>query len=152
MWGTDVIWSQTCWLRDIGVWDVIDTSIYRENGQIRVPGAVHEKTGRVKELVERYEGHGELVTIPLLKSPPMPTASSEIEPGTTEAKNEYHRNLLYKRREGGRHTHMFVLWNRGKAAGISPSEIYDDIRWWNDVFAEPSHTASAVETKLRGFR
>lgn len=151
MWGTDTIWSQTCWLRDIGVWEVIDTSIYRENGQIRVAGAIHEKTGRVKELVHRHGGSIR-TKIDIRKSPPMPVASSEVEAGTPEAKNEYHRNLFYRRNEGGRHTHMFVLWNRGKAAGYSPSDIRDDIRWWNDTFAEPSHTTTAVETKLRGFR
>lgn len=151
MWGTDTIWSQTCWLRDIGVWDVIDTSIYRENGQIRVPGAVHEKTGRTKERIREATSRVQ-IEVPIRKAPPMPVASVQVEAGTPEARNEYHRNLFYRRNEGGRHTHMFVLWNRGKAAGYPPNEIRDDIRWWNDTFAEPSHTATSVETKLRGFR
>ena len=151
MFGTDTIWSQVCWLRDIGIWDTIDTSIYRENGQIRVPGAVHEKTGRVKERIREATSRVR-IEVPLRKAPPMPPPSSQMEPGTPEAKNEYHRNLFYRRTEGGRHTHMFVLWNRGKAAGYSPADIRDDIRWWNDTFAEPSHTTTAVETKLRVFR
>jgi hypothetical protein len=151
MWGTDVIWSQTSWLRRIGVWDVIDTSIYREGGQIRVPGAVHEKTGRTKELIEEAVS-SELVVIPTLKSPPLPAVKQEIHDGTPEARFEYHRNLLYRRSEGGRHTHMFVLWNRGRAAGYDPEDIREDIRWWNETMATPSHTTTAVESKLRGFR
>ena len=151
MFGTNTIWSQVCWLRDIGIWDIIDTSIYRENGQIRVAGAVHEKTGRIKELV-KHADREDRIDIPVRITPPLPPVESQIEPGTPEARNEYHRNLFYKRNEGGRHTHMFVLWQRGRAAGYEPDDIRDDIRWWNDTFAQPSHTTGAVETKLRGFR
>ena len=150
MWGTNVIWSQTCWLKDIGVWDIIDTSIYRANGQIRVPGAIHEKTGNPKVMVEEVKGIKP--DVPELVAPPLPTVSTEVIEGTPEARNEYHRNLMYKRSEGGRHTHMFVLWNRGKSAGYDHEDIREDIRWWNDMMAQPSHTTSAVETKLRGFR
>ena len=151
MFGTHVIWSQVCWLKSIGIWDTIDTSIYREGGQIRVAGAIHEKTGKPKEMI-RGADNDSRITIPKLVPPPMPVVSEQLEPGTPEARNEYHRNLFYKRSEGGRHTHMFVLWKRGVAAGYPLDDIRQDIRWWNDTFAQPSHTATAVETKLRGFR
>jgi hypothetical protein len=149
MYGTDVIWSQTLWLTDIGLWDVIDTSIYREGGQIRVPGAVHEKTGRVKEKVRTVEG--DKPRIPIKKQPNTPVQSNHV-PGTPEAKEEYRRNLLYRRSEGGRHTHMYILWRRGIEAGLDLETIKEDIRKWNEERAEPSHLPHIVEAKIRGFR
>ena len=150
MQGTDVIWSQISWLRDIGVWELVDKSIYREGGQIRVPGAEHEKTGKIKEKLLDIEG--EILEIPLRKSPPKPVASTTIVEGTKEAKAEYHRNLLYQRTEGNRHLHMFILWKRGRSAGYDDDTIRDDIRWWNDNMAVPSHPWHVVEQKLRSFR
>lgn len=152
MWGTDTIWSQVRWLREVGLWNTIDTSIYREGGQIRVPGASHEKTGRHKELKEVVAPTPNWLEIPIHKTPPLPTPSLQHIEGTSGARNEYHRNLLYHRTEGGRHTHMFVLWNRGRSAGYDPEIIKDDIRWWNVNMASPPHPDHVVETKLRGFR
>lgn len=150
MYGTDVIWSQTCWLRDIGIWDIIDTSIYRENGQIRVPGAVHEKTGRVKEKV--MNAVGTAIKIDRRTPPPTITNRREVVDGSPEARHEYFRNLMYQRFEGGRHGHMFILWCRGNEAGFSSETIFNDIRWWNSRCAIPSHSPSDVERKLRGFK
>lgn len=40
-----------------------DTSIYRHNSLIRLPGTIHERTGNRKELISVFEGSQELVPI-----------------------------------------------------------------------------------------
>ena len=150
MYGKDTIWSQICWLKEIGVWDAIDTSIYREGGQIRVPGAIHEKTGRKKEIVKTVVG--EKPSIRIMVAPPIAPIRIDTKEGTQASKEEYQRNLRYYRSEGSRHMHMYILWKRGLEAGYDVDVIRDDIRRWNDERAEPPHDARMVEMKLQSFR
>ena len=150
MFGPNTIWSQIIWLQENNLWEIVDRSIYREGGQIRVPGAIHRKTNKPKELVKEIPG--ELLIVKERVRPPVSQSSSEIEEGTPEAIYEYMKNLMYRRGEGARHTHLFVLWKRGIAAGVDPDTLREDLRWWNDHFAFPPHTYSAIESKLRGFK
>jgi len=149
MFGTDVVWSQRAWLKSVGLWEIIDTSIYREGGQIRTEGAIHEKTGKPKRILSRTKGR--LLEVPMVKTPPLSPTVRGVVAGTPAATFDYHRNLLYPRYEGGRHGHMFILWQRGNDAGVDDETIKDDIRWWNDNLAHPPHSVRDLEFKLRGF-
>ena len=148
MMGPNVIYSQKRWLRLIGVWDSIDTSIYKEGGLIRCHGAIHAKTGRPKIKVREHPGV--TLALPTLVPPPRPVQQQHTVKGDSQLL--YRRNLLYSRGPGQRHTHCFILWKRGLEADRPIDAIHDDIRWWNQWRAIPPHPEYIIERKLRGFR
>jgi hypothetical protein len=152
LYGTNTIWSQLSWLHENGLYKYSDKSIYREGGQIRLPGAIHEKTGKTKEVIFDNTSIDNLVVIPESIAPPPVSRGITNSNPNENSRYEYHRNLLYSRTEGGRHGHMFILFKRGIEAGIDIESIYDDIRWWNDTMAHPPHSSFDLERKLRGFR
>ena len=149
--GTKVVYSQTTWLKDVGLWPLVDTSIYREGGQFRVPGALHQKTGKPKVKTGTIEG----TKLRIKTLTPPPIAPRYFEDVSTTASPsavfDYMMNLLAKRSEGGRHQHMFILWCRGREAGYSVDQIHGDILAWNDRQDLP-HPTHIVQAKLRGFR
>ena len=150
MQGTKVIYSQKKWMKDVGIWELVDTSIYREGGQYRLIGATHRKTGLQKELIQEYTG--ELLEIPLVTPPPVAQEPVVVKEGTPEARMEYAVNLMTPKTEGSRHMHFYILYKRGLEAGFTPEEIFDDIRWYNETLCDPPHAISDLEKKFGGFR
>ena len=150
MQGTRVIYSQKKWMKDVGIWELVDTSIYREGGQYRLIGATHRKTGLKKELIQEYRG--ELLEVPLVTPPPVAQETVVVREGTAEARIEYAVNLMTAKTEGSRHMHFYILYKRGLEAGLTPDEIFDDIRWYNETLCDPPHKVSDLEKKFCGFR
>jgi hypothetical protein len=147
--GVNVVYSQRLWLEQVGLWELIDTSIYREGGIIRTPGAVHQRTGGVMVCEEQHEGT--TLTIRTLTPPPVVHSVARQVTGSVSAEFDFFMNLLAKKDCGLRHTHMYILWNRGIEAGYSEEEVADAIHWWNNRQDQP-HTYAVVEQKLKGFK
>lgn len=149
--GVNVIYSQTQWLKSVGLWDMIDTSIYRPAGQFRCIGAKHRKTGELKRLVKEYDG--KLLHITTLTPPPVVVKHDWIcEEGTPEAEFDFFMNVLAERGEGRRHMHMYITFQSGKQAGLERAEIEDCIRWWNRRMTYTPHSDQMIDKKLRGFK
>jgi hypothetical protein len=151
MTGVNVIYSQKQWLKSVGLWSLIDTSIYRPAGQFRAIGATHSKTGRVKALVGMFGTT--TLKIKLLLPPPVTASSSWLlEEGTPETVFAFYMNLLSYRGMGGRHPHIYILFKSGQKAGLDRGEIEECIHWWNNRMTEEPHSHRAVEQKLKGIR
>jgi len=142
-----LVHSHKEFIKDLGIEDIVDTSIYRESGIIRIPDSIHETTGKKKEFLFCNEGKEDL-ELPIKKSPPWLT--EHTEEGTEEAKLRYKRNLLRKVDVGGRHRHFYILYCSGRAAGRSPSEIMEDIQWYNDRLSDPKDE-SQLKREIKGF-
>ena len=146
--GSSVPYSQAQWLKKHKLDQYIDMSIYRTGGQIRAVGAKHAKTGKYKELLEEVEGTE--VSVPLLKEPPPSFRPSQVKSEQEELDN-YMQNLNYKRDEGGRSTHIFILYKQGLRAGIEERQIWRDIESWNRRNSKP-HDKEYLTNKLNNLR
>lgn len=150
--GTDVIHSQTTWLKNNDLWEVLDTSIFREGGQYRLEGATHQKTGRTKTRLREYPGV--ILEIPTVKTPAFTRRS---EPRTTvpedlpKERQDYFLNLTTPRDEGRRTPHFYILWRQGVRAGLEQEEILEDILWFNNHYCFPAHPDDYVIRKVGGF-
>lgn len=145
--GVNVPYSITEWLRGAGLWSLIDTTIYKAGSQFRVPEAIHDNTGLAKTLTK--EVAGSTPTVPLLVPPPTVQRNDLVVDGDPY---DFYSNLLQSRGEGGRHMHMFILWQAGRAAGLDRETVLEWIRWWNDNKAETPHTESMLAKKFGSFR
>ncbi len=148
--GVNVIYSQKHWLKSVGLWDLIDTTIYRPAGQFRAAGAVHRTTKEIKRRLSVQQGR--LLEIRMLAPPPIVHTDWELEETSPTKLFDFFMNLLARRDMGGRHMHMYILFKSGQKAGLPREEIEDCIRWWNQTMAEVPHRDDAVERKLRGFK
>ena len=145
--GSEVPYSQCQWLKNHGLWDYVDTTFYHPAGQFRVRGAIHEKTGKTKELLETLPG--DTLTIPLITPPPITvTLHDEEDIGSPEAQFQFQMNLMRKRDEGQRHLHIYILVQSGLRAGVEPDELMDCVLWWNANQDNP-HREDVVVSKVR---
>jgi len=144
--GTDVLYTITSWIKDAGLWTLVDSSFYHEGGQYRLEHATHQKTGKPKVLLAEQDG--ELLDLELLKTPDQ-VVQRRIAPREGDAQ-EFFMNLLLKRGVGERHLHMFIIWKSGMAAGFSEDAVGTAIKEWNAAQDDP-HSESMVETKIAGF-
>jgi len=144
--GTNVCHTVTSWLRDVGIWELIDSSVYKEGSQFRMESAVHGKTGKRKVLTDEFDG--ELLTLNLRVAPPVTTYTDHEVTGD---KRNFFLNLLQSRGVGGRHGHLFILWKSGRAAGFDTDTVHEAMRAWNDNQDNP-HTEQMMTQKLKGFR
>lgn len=149
MTGVNVIYSQKHWLQSVGLWSLIDSSIYRPAGQFRAPGARHLKTGGIKTKLK--DNTGKLLEIRMLKPPPVVHTDWELETSTPTKEFDFYMNLLSYRSMGGRHPHMYILWMSGKKAGLDREELEDCIRWWNHTCTDLPHSDISITRKIKGF-
>lgn len=150
--GTDVIHSQITWLKNQGLWDIVDTSIYREGGQYRLEGAVHKKTGRKKTKIRGFLGL--TLEIPTVKTPASKRLIKKLNTVSEDLpteRQEYFLNLTSPRDVGGRTPHFYILWRQGLRAGLEPDEIMEDILWFNNHYCFPAHPEDYVLRKIGGF-
>jgi hypothetical protein len=145
--GSEVPYSQRQWLKNHGLWEYVDSSFYHPAGQYRVRGAIHEKTGRTKEVLESLDGTR--LSIPMLTPPPITIEiMDDADIGSPEAQFQFQMNLMRKRDEGQRHLHIYILVQSGLRAGVEPDELMDCILWWNANQDNP-HREDVVVSKVR---
>ena len=150
MQGVHVIYSQKNWLQSVGLWPLIDTSIYRPAGQFRCIGATHRKTGRIKHVVEEVDGR--TLEIAMLVPPPTVVADSwQVGEGTPESVFIFNMNMLAERGPGQRHMHLYILFRSGQKAGLGREELEECLRWWNSWQTHP-HTDNMMTKKLESFK
>ncbi len=149
--GPNTIYSQKRWLKSAGLWELVDTSIYRPAGQFRALGAIHQKTGRRKTIVREIAGTP--LVIPMLTPPPIASGVQDWaqEEGSPEAEFQLHLNLLAVRGVGCRTPHMYIVFKSAQRAGLTRQEAEECVYWWNDSQQDP-HPTEYVAKKLRGFR
>lgn len=142
----DLPYSQAEYIRSLGIHDKVDMTIYRHHSIIRVPGAIHSKTGKPKELLRNVDGP--MLTINLVQEPE--PEFEHHESGDPEAVRRFRRNLIQKRGPGQRHMHLYILFESGIKAGHDIDTMLDWLYWWNGHQAQ-SHSADMIHTKWKGF-
>lgn len=148
--GVNVVYSIKHWLQSVGLWPLIDTSIYRPAGQFRAVGAVHRKTGRVKRVTDNVEGRKP--ALKMLTPPPITKPLWQLEEGTPDTIFNFFMNILAERDCGQRHPHLYIIFKSGQSAGYSREEVEECAHWWNQVWTTVPHSYEAVERKLKGMR
>lgn len=144
--GVDVIYSVTSWLKDVGLWHLIDSSVYRECGIFRMETATHQKTGKPKVLTNEH--YGDKLVLEIRKEPPMIKNNRNYGSGT---KSNFFLNLMQQRGVGQRHMHLFICFRAGMSAGFTEEEVREALLEWNARQDNP-HKEADVEKKLRGFK
>jgi len=142
----DLPYSQAEYIRGLGLSKLVDMTIYRHHSIIRVPGAVHAKTGKTKELLRSVDGP--MLTINLVQEPE--PEFEHHEAGDPEAVRRFRRNLIQKRGVGQRHTHLFILFESGIKSGQDIDSMLDWLYWWNSHQGQP-HSADMIYLKWKGF-
>ena len=146
--GPNVPYSVIQWLKRTDLWQFVDPTIYRAGSIYRCEGAIHQKTGKPKTKVAVQAGIKP--TLVLICKPP--AQRLETLKNSPEAMTDFMRNLLSKRGEGHRHVHCYILWNRGREAGLEEDVIVSWIHWWNDHGAYPSHSSGYLDRKIKQFK
>ena len=138
--------SQAEFIRGCGLGDLVDMSIYRHHSIFRVPGAIHQTTGKVKECL--YHVDGPVLSIDLVTEPE-PEYENHNE-GDLESIRQFKKNLLAKRGVGKRHPHLFILFQSGIKAGQDIDSMLDYMLWWNSQQKQP-HSEETIHNKWKGF-
>ena len=147
--GVNVVYSVKHWLQSVGLWNLIDNSVYRPAGQFRAIGAKHQRTGKLKQAIGSKQSD-KILSIALLSPPPVARPLWQLQEGTPESKFNFYLNLLAERGCGQRHQHMYIVFKSAQQAGLDRETAEDCVRWWNATFAETPHSDAAVERKLKG--
>lgn len=127
MCGIMVPYSQRMWVTEVMDGIEVDTSIYIATGQIRLPGAIHEKTGKNKRILESIRGN--LLEIPMIEVKTMQSKAPWERVATT--KYSYIDNLTRPRGSGQRHRHIMIIVKEGIALEYSLDKILTDLIEWN---------------------
>jgi len=124
-----------------------DLSFYHAAGMYRLPGTVHEKTGRAKVQTAEYQGNP--VVIEYTKE--AVTVSTHKPTGdVTELRHRYQINLITPAGTGRRSTHISCCLARdARALGLTLEQATADIQEWNRRFATPAHSPDTVAKKVR---
>lgn len=113
-----------------------DRSLYRHSSLIRLPGTVHEKTGKIKEVIERHLGSNLLMLPELAIAPPR-----EIVKSSRTAVYMYYQTLAdavqYSIATGGRHNKLWQIAKDGFEAGIPYNQVLSDMQVANAFFSPP---------------
>ena len=122
--------------------NLIDCSIYNPSGQIRMPGAVHNKTGRVKLLEYVHKGQYLLDILEgvIVKS------KDRLEYVATS--DSYNRLVLSKVYPGGRHLHIMKIVKEGIVLNYSLDKVFEDVLFWNRYGALEPLPFNEVETHV----
>jgi len=126
--------SQKLW---IGSWAAsvgarVDLSIYHAAGLYRLPGTIHSKSGKEKELLDINRAgllNYELVDDVTAKPSVAPTEAGE-------ALRSLWRQALQED-VASRHFHIFKLTSQADRLGLSPSYIEEICTWWNSRIKNP---------------
>jgi hypothetical protein len=138
--------SQSEFIRSLGIDGFVDMSIYRHHSIFRIPGAVHQDTGKLKQCLYRVEGR--VLSIPMLVEPE--PEHTNFEEGDPETMRIFNKNLLQRRGVGGRHTHLYILFESGMRAGQDIDSMLEYLYWWNAQQRVP-HTEETIYRKWKGF-
>lgn len=133
--------SQQAWVREHipGA----DLSFYIHGGIVRLPGTVHQKTGRTK--VKRQEiRSGRPLEIPLVDLPDTP-----VYMPTSQQLASFYQHVLRTKTEGGRRQFAWHLATLAAAEGIDFTVAFRAIMWWNTRNCKPSLPESVITERCR---
>lgn len=122
-----------------------DTSFYHAVGMFRLPLTVHEKTGKLKLVVDSHEGA--LLT---LTKPAKPERITSLKADSSgKLKHRFFLNLTKRVGSGGRSTHVSCMLARDAyRLGLSEDECFAQVKKWNDNFASPPHSDDTLRSKI----
>lgn len=139
-------YSHAEFVRGLGIAGLVDMTIYRHHSIFRVPGAIHQDTGKPKECL--YQVDGPVLSIPIVIEPEPEFAN--YEEATPEAVRIFKKNLVQRRGVGRRHLHLFILFESGMHAGQDIDSMLEYLYWWNAQQKTP-HSEEAIYRKWKGF-
>jgi hypothetical protein len=145
MYGPYLIDSQKKFVTDTFDRHRVDRSIYSINGQIRLGGSRHEKSGKHKLQLQKFDGYR--LEIPMLDKP-LPTVYANTYDGNA-SKALYVKNLTYRRGEGQRHQHIMILTKDAIKLHI-PLDIHlENMIAYNRRWMEPPLSDWELEKHVR---
>lgn len=135
MWGSSVPWSQKMWVASLGI-DTADTSIYRHTGLIRLPGTIHQDTGKKKELLLRKDGRRlEIPVIDMSEEEVYGASGDQLD--LVKGCTSIHRAVVHGVIAGHRHNTLLAIAKHFMEAGLSESACYEICSVVNGHFDEP---------------
>ena len=117
-----------------------DLTFYNPVGLFRLPGTMHEKTGRRKLPVSHRAGN--ILEIPKAAKPPVVLAS-----GVSTRSGLFMSHLLKRKSEGGRRVYVWHLAKQARAEGLDFEAAVKHILWWNERYATPALPTELVREK-----
>lgn len=142
MFGIDVPHSQLEYAKTID--GVHDFNVYRHNSLLRLPGTIHQKSGKPK--VKVYERPGNAVEIPIVRNPQRFMQWEGIEAHIPKNSLELGFRLLYRLMLeppsiGGRHVALWSCASNLQSAGLTKDTVADLLlnvnRCWDVSKGEP---------------
>jgi len=147
--GNNIPYSQLLWMRDNFAGIEFDETIYKPTGQIRLPGAIHAKTGKVKIMTENILGY----PINIVKSRRCPPANVKVQKNKQTTVELYIANLTRKRGSGQRHQHIMMITKDGISCGFDIDRILKDVLLWNSKWTyEPLSEDDVVNHVYKCYR
>jgi len=123
-----------------------DLSFYHHAGMFRLPGTVHDATGRAKTLTSTHLGS------PVRITPPSPESVRPPAPLDTDYEavlQRYRMNLLTHVPQGQRSTFVSCMLARDAAKiGLPLEQAMSQIMAWNGTYAQPPHSTSTIRRKV----
>lgn len=151
MFGLDVPYTQMKWVEKLGI--PFDTTLYRHNSMVRLPGTIHEKTGLKKKLIKIKKGK-KLKFNKILDNPKryQTWQGSEGVLSTSHLQNIFVKGLRLIRTTPGlgqRHTELWSIANDFANCGISFETAFELINQlnlnWGDSSKDEDEVYRAVE-------
>lgn len=140
--------SQLAWIR--GWADsrgaTIDPTVYHGVSLFRLPGTVHSKTGKKKELIDFFEGS--MLDYDLVET----AAPGKPPENSTEALVMLWRLLLTRLGEGGRQFHVYKIVSHAVRLGWGEKQIMDHLLYWNNNLDMPLTVAQLEDKLWKGLR
>jgi hypothetical protein len=148
MWGASVPYSQKMWVSSLGI-ESVDTSIYRHTGLFRLPGTIHQSTGKKKELIKSFEGRKvEIPIIDLANEAKLYGVESD-NLAIAKACHTILRTAAVGAQPGQRHNTLLSIAKSLTAAGMNEGTCVDICSAVNEFFDEPKSQEEVHECVRR---
>lgn len=142
MFGERVPYSQKGWV--IAHAPLADVSFYHAAGQYRLPGTVHEKTGKRKQLTLTHPGRR--LEIPTLE---LPRLMASGVGGQRETSGAFLPGLMRRKGPGERTVYTWHLAKVARREGVEFDVACTQILWWNRTYSSPPQPEDHVLAKIK---
>ena len=132
-WSSDLPYSHLAFVKSIGI--RCDECLYQSGRLFRLPGTVHSKTFRLKELVGKIEG--KVVEVPIVKTPVRSCDLIRSDGSIQDFVRTLEMFMLNPPANGTRNNRYWGLARSGFAGGFSEAFVEEALEKVNDEVDDP---------------